>query len=59
MCFVNKLECQPGVCGECFVGKVTLKKNNCKNDQIFRDFKKRYFVGISKIPGAGLGAFAG
>jgi hypothetical protein len=36
-----------------------LKKNNCKNDQILKDVKKRLFIGVSKIPGAGLGAFAG
>lgn len=59
LCFTNKLECQPGVCGDCFEGKQQKKKNNCCNDQILRGKYRKIAIGISHIPGAGLGAFAG
>ena len=35
------------------------KKNCCNNDQILRKARKKIMIGISGIPGAGLGAFAG
>jgi hypothetical protein len=34
------------------------KKNACKNDQILRGNTKSIKIGISKIAGAGFGAFA-
>lgn len=58
ICYANKLECQPGVCEGCFNSKNQIKKNSCNNDQILRNMESSIMVGVSHIPGAGLGAFA-
>jgi hypothetical protein len=59
LCFSKKLECEPGLCHNCFTNENQPKKNKCRNDQILRKQSKKILVGISNIPGAGLGAFAG
>ena len=58
ICFINKIECQPEICGLCFTGRHQ-KKNCCKNDQILRNADRKIHIGVSRIPGAGIGAFAG
>jgi hypothetical protein len=59
LCFDSSLECQPGVCRECFTNKQQPKKNNCLNDQILREMHKHVIIGVSLIDGAWLRAFAG
>lgn len=47
------------MCGNCFhVKEHSQKRNNCKNDQILKENSRRLIIGVSRIPGAGLGAFA-
>ena len=57
ICFQNDIECEPGLCQGCFNKAHDLKKNSCTNDQILRKSSKKTVIGLSHIPGAGLGCF--
>lgn len=56
---MNSRECQPGICKPCFSYNGNPKSNKCKNCVIIEKGQCLVKIGPSKIPGAGLGLFAG